>query len=312
MISQPLQHAQIAGEAGNADRSPILTTVLSELRTHKPDCTLYSVSDEAHTAPIYAGLYALHCEGLIKLRQRFRGADLQGRLPDLPGTHKLLDRSAAALFVDVNGVGLVCFDVRDGGSYYDEVLPHVALYAKRSFHSHDAWAHKTMALGLNYAAYHDRTSLAEWAKTISRAQMSGQFIKHLARAFSRASRPVGRATNAPTASNLSSPPDESLEGRVLFLARTWDTHEAPGEKNLERINETRAECIRALRQAFGARFFGGLVRTAFALKRYPDCVVPEDVRTSRTQYLKRLRRFPICIATTGLHQSVGWKFVEYV
>jgi hypothetical protein len=80
----------------------------------------------------------------------------------------------------------------------------------------------------------------------------------------------------------------------------------------EEVNETRAECIRVLRRAFGPRFLGGLSRSPFALRSYPDVVVPESFDTSKRGYFRVLEDFPICVATTGLHGSIGWKFGEYV
>jgi hypothetical protein len=81
---------------------------------------------------------------------------------------------------------------------------------------------------------------------------------------------------------------------------------------VEGLNDTRAGCIRLLRKRFGERFLGGLARSANALKRYPDCVVDEGISTRRRDYLARLRGYSICVATTGLCDSIGWKFAEYL
>jgi glycosyltransferase involved in cell wall biosynthesis len=100
----------------------------------------------------------------------------------------------------------------------------------------------------------------------------------------------------------------------VFLARTWDPAELPDMVRgyVDELNDTRAACIRLLRKRFGERFFGGLARSAHALARYPDCVVDADISTRRRDYLARLRGYSICVATTGLWDSIGWKFAEYL
>jgi hypothetical protein len=40
-------------------------------------------------------------------------------------------------------------------------------------------------------------------------------------------------------------------------------------------------------------------------------ILPPEA-TSQKNYLQTLKSFPICVATTGLHRSNGWKLAEYV
>jgi hypothetical protein len=105
------------------------------------------------------------------------------------------------------------------------------------------------------------------------------------------------------------------EPAVLFLCRTWeaDSNIAPA-KALERqqLNETRAQCIIALRKEFGSRCLAGFVRSPHALEHFPHAAVDGGLTTERRSYLKIVRSIPICIATLGLHQSTPWKLGEYV
>lgn len=43
----------------------------------------------------------------------------------------------------------------------------------------------------------------------------------------------------------------------------------------------------------------------------PDLILPQQL-TNRRQYIKLMKQSSICIATTGLHGSIGWKFAEYI
>lgn len=104
-------------------------------------------------------------------------------------------------------------------------------------------------------------------------------------------------------------------GRILFLTRLWDPEE-PGlspQLKLERetLNTTRIAMLRSLKQNCGSRFVGGLNDAPISRKLAPDLIVPDSM-TNRKQYLRLLQESDICIATTGLHGSIGWKTGEYV
>lgn len=112
-------------------------------------------------------------------------------------------------------------------------------------------------------------------------------------------------------------PDEPPQ--VLFMARMWDVQGDTGwkltdAKREERhyINEQRAHTIRLCRETFGSRFFGGVSPSRFAIEHYADLVIADRSEVSRHAYLRRMKQSSICIATMGLHQSIGWKFAEYV
>jgi hypothetical protein len=62
----------------------------------------------------------------------------------------------------------------------------------------------------------------------------------------------------------------------------------------------------------GTRFLGGFNHNAYTTAAYEDCLVKNAAITEKESYLRTLRSFPICIATTGLHGSNGWKLAEYV
>src|SRR5712671_2523043 len=144
-------------------------------------CTVYARSLSDHVLQIYTGLYLLHAAGFIELRQRFGARPLRDRL----GPPALDARFAAAdlngLFVDIEGAGLVFFDVRDGGDCYGELAGRVALYAKRSYRP-GAYpgAEKFLPMGLNYAVHPDRTFWHELARSFRQLEPSGLAAKRLA------------------------------------------------------------------------------------------------------------------------------------
>lgn len=91
--------------------------------------------------------------------------------------------------------------------------------------------------------------------------------------------------------------------KVIFFTRLWD-----GENT---INNTRIEVIRQLKKEFGGKFMGGIRDSELARRLAPDIIVSKR-QTERGRYLRMVQDSDICIGSTGLHDSIGWKTAEYV
>ena len=116
---------------------------------------------------------------------------------------------------------------------------------------------------------------------------------------------------------MESLPDYDSPPKILFMVGAWDPYDHPDrlkEKVEEReyINKTRANCIRLLKDEFGSDFYGGFIHTDFAVKHYRDLLLPDNTQSSKINYVDRVKSYSICVATTVLHGSIGWKFAEYV
>lgn len=103
--------------------------------------------------------------------------------------------------------------------------------------------------------------------------------------------------------------------KILFQAQLWD-HRDPDlspemAEECAYINSTRIAIVRALKQTYGAQFFGGLRDSALAREQAPELIQPEKY-TERRKYLKLVHSCDICIGTMGLHESIGWKTAEYI
>jgi hypothetical protein len=290
-----------------------LELVLERLAGHRPACTVYASSYCEHLLQIYAGLYALHEAGAIRVRQRFGAEPLRRRLGGMADA-KLLSPEAGALVVDLEGAGLVLFDVRDDAAEWTALSERLVLYAKRSFRSRAEGPEqaKFVPLGLNYAVSLDRATALELLRCIAQVDRSSLSRKRLLVALARTIPGIGRALGIPTVTSIAAPPDAGAPPRAIFLARTWEEREVRDPHDIGPLNEIRAGCIRALRARFGGRFLGGFAPSAHARSAYPDCVVDSGVSTRRSHYLKLLKSYPVCVATRGLADSIGWKFAEYV
>lgn len=109
-------------------------------------------------------------------------------------------------------------------------------------------------------------------------------------------------------------PIPNKENKVLFITQLWNPDDVSSshlqrERNL--INRNRINCIKACKREFGRSFFGGLKKDSFSVQHSKDLIIP-DALTKKENYLAAIKDHNICIATTGLHSSIGWKFGEYV
>jgi hypothetical protein len=208
------------------------------------------------------------------------------------------------------------FDTHDAPEIAVHALERCDFYFKRSFsQSHveqlpTAQQRKVVPLGLNYWVLPDAADGFALRRTL--ALESG--VSKL-RALKQLPGITHFQTNRASVREIESPPDHDAEPRVLFLATTYDPGNAPSRDKAEErreMNEMRAQYIRVLRKALGSRFVGGLATSEFALRNYADVTITDQTVTAKRNYIKIMKQHPICVATTGLHGSIGWKLAEYV
>lgn len=114
---------------------------------------------------------------------------------------------------------------------------------------------------------------------------------------------------------------KSEDIKIAFFTRLWEpnliedknSEESCEYLNKERddINQTRIQLIRKLKQKYGDSFIGGVSDSDYSRKICPDIIMSSKF-TKKDTYLKMIKKVDICIATTGLHESIGWKTGEYV
>jgi hypothetical protein len=102
-------------------------------------------------------------------------------------------------------------------------------------------------------------------------------------------------------------PESAVEPTVAFQTRLWDDHEvAAGEGPL--LNHERVTMVRALKEAFGPRFIGGLVPTKLARDRFPNDLTPHS--SQYAEYLRIKKRCLISVYTRGVEHSLAFKLGE--
>lgn len=286
---------------------------------YRIECKLYSHSICPHVQQIYTGFKMLADSGWGSIHQEIRppvagSLSRQQHLRSLTDTHLKVD-----VRNNSNEKLTLYFDTHDSKEIDPVHLEACDFYFKRSYSSryvaecHPGQRHKIHPLGLNYFVLPDRVDSLALQRNLFISTSVRERMHGLVRALDTGSRVMYHAR----VDSLHAPPEPALEPRVLFMVTAYDPHDDPTrspEKIEERIhnNELRAACVRRLRKALGPRFHGGFMLNDYTAQHYRDVLVDDPAETRKGNYLRLLRRFPICIATTGLHGSIGWKLAEYV
>lgn len=255
------------------------------------DVTLTCWSNEQHLSQVYTGLAMLHRRGAITLRQNI----IQAPPPDRQARPHLVNVRNWHCRIETEGRRYY-IDTHDGDELCPDGLGHI--YLKRSKLPDVVGVR---ALGLNYevlADGFDRFEFERRLKMVGPTWAAKYVVRHRPMTVSQLQGPSVAVTDQPA---------------VLFQCRAWELNHPDRAKNEERaiINQSRAETIMALRKAFGDRCIAGFSPTDYALRYHGRAVLQNDL-SEKSEYLKLVRSIPICVASTGLHGSIGWKLGEYV
>lgn len=266
-------------------------------------CTLF-YQKSRHLNQIYTGFYDLEKKGLIRLDVVFS---------------KTNKEKSGILRAQINGTNVI-YDAKDGLNwtyggeeagleFFKNNYKNVDYYFKRSYTPSldNIIPGKVFPLGLNYSVSPDNFFSVfkknEWKVLTPSIKKLIVSLFNLNETAIRSS----EIEHIPQISHSDHPP-------VLFFARLWEPGKDDDQtykEELQNINQSRIENIRKCREVFGGRFLGGLYDDQYSRKLAPDLVMSENF-TKKRKYLQLMKKASICIATTGLHKSIGWKLGEYV
>jgi len=229
---------------------------------------------------------------------------------------------------------VLVYDMADGyqsihrKEIFDAQLDRVTYYFKRSynpqFHENMRNKHKIKPYGLNYYC----TCKGNPYDRFVVDNLSISTIKKLFGHFYSEKRWLKLCDYKNFVSN-----NNYDKYNILFLTRLWDStgidekyiksiytymsdEEAIIESNkwkksLDTATEYRIELIRKLKAEFGDRFVGGILKDNFSMRICPELIV-DDSFTNKESFMNAIKGNYICITSVGLHDSIGWKFAEYV
>jgi hypothetical protein len=221
------------------------------------------------------------------------------------------------LFVELNDDKVLFYDTSDGCDLCDDALDVADFYFKRSYLQstvHGRYKSAVFPLGFNYELYSGTLCRDEWARFLCRTDVLNNFPREFLKRIAE----LASVSFLPRASSMYAAPNPNQEPRVLFMARAWDPDNDPvglsAERKAEReyMNEMRARCLAMLKKELGRYFYGGFMRTDYAIGHFKDLLLENIYISGKKSYISMLHDYPICIATAGLHGSIGWKMGEYV
>jgi hypothetical protein len=277
---------------------------------------LYADAQGMHHQQLFAGLCELDRGGLAAVEY----VDLTD-VPSGPGSTLWMEAEFGRCSKKI------CYDMHDSHPVVAlERLQRSDVYFKRSFNTRtrvglaEQDSIKLRPLGLNVHAvgHRDRGALQRLAlesrirrsrsHPLTREEWSYRLVALLSSYRPLVAPAWARNWLIAKAQDLEAPPQSSLTGTVFFQTRLWSRDVAPKESRLDELNNRRAQLVRALREAFGSRFRGGLIPTPLAKKAHPDCI--SDLPTTQAAYLEEVKQAQIGVVTRGLHGSVPWKLAE--
>jgi hypothetical protein len=280
---------------------------------HMINIYLVSKGNLPHLQQIYSGLNMLEYKNVCKVD--VLGKDMYGKT--FGGVMDLFPDNKPICLLNIDGAKVVV-DTLDGYNFndslsqennlklMDKIADEADFYFKRSY-SDDLNASlrnrsKIYPLGLNYQVNDRKRNIQ---KKLSKKSLKKYLLNSVTPPLLGSMMSVESFEQYP----FFKPKEERT---ILFMTRLWDYTARRDDVNEQRkhINKTRIEAIKALKNEFGSAFYGGIFPNKMS-EKYPDLILSR-FDTQKCNYIKRLRSSSICIATTGLHNSIGWKMAEYV
>jgi hypothetical protein len=288
----------------------------------KLQCDIIMNSNARHLQPLLAGFNILKRNGIIEASQYFPG-DLykfRGKRYKV----ETLDRHEAHIDIVINESLIIHYDLSDSRLINEKSLAMCDIYFKRSYcqeylemrkmESTEFKSSSVLPLGLYFLALDNEIDLLSMQRNLKFDRPKAK-IKAVLKQLDR----YNNLTYTPFLRLFEQAPKKSTTPKILFFAKVWNPDfdkefELTAGDRADRleINEMRVNCIDGLNNKFGDRFTGGIESTEFSLDYCNKLVIKDKSITNRSNYIKLMQDHDVCIATSGLHNSIGGKFTEYI
>lgn len=274
-------------------------------------------SNTHHLQQAYCGFYMLEKLGFINLSQHITNPP-SGYIKEFCNIPHLKRHYLTCFIAKFNDVNVV-FDMSDSFEVSQSLYENSDFYIKRSYLKsylvEQDFYNKTIPYGPFYEVYANQFD----PFLLKRSLKLSYDLKHRLRSVIRSLNCFDRISFAPRECNITptTKVKNSTNPKIIFSVNLHDPYDDAGrsrEKIEERIFliEERANLVRSLKKEFPNNYIGGIKDNATARKFAPDCILPDPTLFSKANYFKLLKSCSIGISTTGLHNSVGGKFGEYL
>ena len=267
------------------------------------ECELEYFPD-SHLMQIYAGFFELEKLGIIDLKIK----RVKHTKSSIAIVTAIVDKKYKVVYDTIDGLSWIPGDDSENLEHFRRTFK-ADFYFKRSFdprmQEYRPENCEVYPLGLNYNVQPDKNmflyteTLRDKIKYLTK---TNKFLKGISK------------KSFFYAKDFEYYPVKPKQNRILFLTRLWSPEEARSERSREfrtQLNTTRINCIEACKKSYGDLFTGGLFMESYAKKNYPSMLMPGSL-TNKAGFLQTVKDHSICITTTGLHNSIGWKLAEYV
>lgn len=263
-----------------------------------------------HLSQIYAGFEQLKKVGIVDVSIRYTGEKMDATKPK-PLLKVKIDNKYKVIYDTLDGLNWIEGSIEDNLNYIKNNID-ADFYFKRSYSEKiiDYFPSdcKVYPLGLNYYVESECFYFGSLTET----------IKHYVKDSSILTKLLKKNKNFYT-DDFEFYPFACKDAKILFFTRLWnpaDITDKHFKSDVESINENRVKYIKACRKEFGSYFTGGLENDVYSNLYAKDLnaenlIVPYSL-TNRGTFLEAIKNHNICVTTIGLHDSIGWKFGEYV
>jgi hypothetical protein len=258
----------------------------------------------SHLMQIYTGFFELEKLGVIDLKLK----KIKHTSSFIPIINAVIDKKYKVVYDTIDGLSWIPGDESTNLVYFQNSFK-TDFYFKRSFDSrmleYKPENCEVYPLGLNYNVQPDKNmfwyndTLQDKLKYLTKTSKLLKGLSHKKFFYTK---------------DFEYYPVKQNQNRILFITRLWSPEDARSDRSKvarSELNTMRLECIESGKKAYGDLFTGGLFIEPYAKKNYPSLLMPASL-TSKAGFLQTVKEHTICITTTGLHKSIGWKLAEYV
>jgi hypothetical protein len=264
------------------------------------------------------GLVQLALEGTITL-QVMRGRDLRRCSTMQNSGYPLLMLKCSE--ANRNNSRVICFDPRDqSDAWQAKALGECDIYFKRSTHRQDT---ERLTESQQFKVRSINPMFATWCSGAGswNVRLSAALVAMAGRRIA-ARMPTREAVSSmlenfrafaflSTLDNYEDNPATSKRKQVLFQTRLWDPSEEKGDW-VEACNSHRVEMVRVLRRRLGTRCVGGLSRTPYTEKNFPELLsnLTISAKSKRPEFIRLCRQFLVRVNIKALFDATPYSLGE--
>jgi len=264
------------------------------------------------------GLVQLEKEGVITLGV-MGGRDLRRCMDMQMNPYPLFTLKCSE--VDSNKSRVICFDPKDqSNAWQTKALEECDVYFKRSTHRPDTerltkpQQSKVRPINPMFATWCSGAGIWNvrlYAALVMRAGRQIAARQPSRQALISMLNNIRAFAFLSTLDNYEDSPASSKREQVLFQTRLWDPSEEKGEW-VEDCNLHRVEMVRGLRRRLGTRCIGGLIRTPYTEKNYPELLsnLTLTAKAKRPEFIRLCRQFLVRVNIKALYDAVSYSLGE--